>query len=62
MIRMSGAVAMLTLCIFVIWTGKNLALVRGGFTVKLMKLKSQGPSLAQALSKTLAMCSYSYVS
>jgi hypothetical protein len=58
---MSGAVALLTLCAFMIWTGKNLPLVRGGFTVKLMKLKSQGPSLAQAPSKALAICSCGHV-
>jgi len=49
-LRMSGAVAVLTPCAFMTWTGKNLRLVRGGCTVKLMKLKSQGHSLARAPS------------
>ena len=40
---MSGAVAQLSPCVFMTWTGKNFP-----FTVKLMKLKSQGHSLARA--------------
>ena len=58
---MSRAVALLTLCAFITWAGKNLPLVRGGFTVKLMKLKSQGHSLARAPFKALAMRSRGHV-